>query len=105
MLSILYGSLSDDFREGFPIIFCLLEEEYDEIEEEGDARIDEYICSISNPEYLPDEIYSIWNKCKEKESSTNGKKYEKMKCIKTLSSRYIISRKGYNKSRYNEKNL
>ena len=95
IVCILKGNFTSDFCEFFMIPFGLSQEKEYEVEEEYDSRVDEDIGPSCSTEYMTDEIQCFGNKCKEKESSSNREKYEKMQCIESFSTSNIIGNERY----------
>ena len=89
----------------FMIGVCFSQKKKHKIEEKCYSCIDQDICTSSNTKKMSYEIECCRNKCKEKESSANSEKDEKMQGIKSLSPRNIIGSKENNETWDDEKYL
>ena len=98
IVNILECKFSSNPCQFFMIGICLSQKKQHKVEEKRYSCIDQDICTSSNTEKMSYEIQCCRNKCKEKESSANSEKDEKMEGIKSLSPRNIIGDKENNES-------
>ena len=95
--------LSDEAGDIFFIFFGLIEEEEYKVKQENNTCVYEYIGPSRKSKYMPDEIPQKWKNTKYEETHTYSDKYQKVKRIKLLTSRYIECQDKYNTSWEDEK--
>jgi hypothetical protein len=99
------GKCTDKSGDILALSLDFLKEKEHEVEEKYYTRIDEHIGSTCYTEKLPDKIHHLWEKSQEKESSSDPEKYEKMQCIKALTTSNSRCKYRDNNSRNDEKYL
>lgn len=104
-MCVLESKLTSKFGDLFLSRIYLSQEKKNKIEKENYTTVDEHIGSTRKSEYMTYKYKGLWSKCKEKKSSSNPEKNQKMKCIKSLPLGNIECDKENNNSRNDEEEL